>query len=713
MNNQTLSKALSLISDMTSEARVEMIKTSPYGEELFMGYYFSEYIKVPFAPFHFEMFQDWRDLQSGKIRELAWIMFRESAKSSIAKVLMTKAICFRERLYLNVDGFDKNNSETFLFDVAQNLLTNRRIIKDFGFLYEKKRSSDEMTLTRIGKFLTKNNVLMEAHSVAESVRGRIYQAQRPDFVCADDFETNKTRYSEAYTAVTKSHIEEFATGLDSKASILYLGNYITKTGVVQWIMDRALEDTMIRVRMVAIEEEGKPTWEEKYCMTDEEADKTGKISLESKKRQFGNIVYQTEMMNNPIGDEFQVFKKEMFKYITYDEVMMMNCRVFMTIDTAISQKTNADYTGICLNFVDREGFWNFMTFKRRMTPRTLIDFIFEYQDKYHIETIGIEKTTFQMALKEFFEEEMRKRNKYPHFVDLLHKGQKKEERIRGGLLGRYESGSIRHITGYCNGLEDELLSFPGGKNDDVCTFGLSKVKTINGDVSIMDISAGDMVLTRKGYRKVLWAGKTGTKKVITRFGLSATPNHLIWTANGWKSLDTVREYDIIKVCEKQLSTMEKNIIVTPIQRGDSTVSIFGDMINVKNLQLHSIARFGLIVLERLKKVWLFIIKMVILLTMKLKISNLKLIKNTANIICEKMGERIFQKKISKEPEIFTKQKKEKFFGIFTIGGNQKWLQNFSYVKIVIRYLKIFLRTFFCSVVQNVKIDGIIEKKTNH
>jgi hypothetical protein len=467
MTNETLSKALEALSNLSKEARVEAIRTSPNGEELFMGYYFSEYIRCPFAPFHFEMFQDWRDLQSGKIRELAWIMFRSSAKTSLAKVLMTKMICFRDRGYINIDSLDKDNSETFLFDIAQNLLTNRKIIQDFGFLYEKKRSSEEMTLTRIGKFLTKNNILVEAHSVAESVRGRIYGAQRPDWVTLDDFETNRTKDSEAYTAITKSHIEEFATGLDADAKILYLGNYITKTGVVQWIMDRAQKDDKIRVRMVPIEENGKPTWEGKFCLTEEDALVNGKKSLEELKKQFDFVLYQTEMMNNPIGSEQQIFKKEMFKYISYDEVMKMSCRVFMTIDTAISQKASADYTGICINFVDREGFWNLMTFKRRMTPKELLDFIFEYWEKYKIEEIGIEKTTFQMALKEFFEEEMRKRNKYPRIVDLLHRQQKKEERIRGSLLGRYESGSIRHIENYVEGLEEEALAFPGAVNDDV------------------------------------------------------------------------------------------------------------------------------------------------------------------------------------------------------------------------------------------------------
>ena len=72
-----------------------------------------------------------------------------------------------------------------------------------------------------------------------------------------------------------------------------------------------------------------------------------------------------------------------------------------------------------------------------------------------------------MALKEFFDEEMRKRNKFPNIVDLLHGGKKKEERIRGSLLGRYESNSINHIEGYCAELEQQLLAFPNSKNDDI------------------------------------------------------------------------------------------------------------------------------------------------------------------------------------------------------------------------------------------------------
>ena len=49
---------------------------------------------------------------------------------------------------------------------------------------------------------------------------------------------------------------------------------------------------------------------------------------------------------------------------------------------------------------------------------------------------------------------------------LKHGGTMKETRIRG-LIPRYEAGTIYHIEGECQDLEDELLRFPKAVNDDI------------------------------------------------------------------------------------------------------------------------------------------------------------------------------------------------------------------------------------------------------
>lgn len=102
---------------------------------LFMCYYFTEYIKYPFAPFHYEMFDDIKGLMGGKYRELAWIMFRESAKTSISKIFLVWLIAYKKRLYINVDSFSVTNAERILFDVVSSLQTNKKITSDFGELF--------------------------------------------------------------------------------------------------------------------------------------------------------------------------------------------------------------------------------------------------------------------------------------------------------------------------------------------------------------------------------------------------------------------------------------------------------------------------------------------------------------------------------------------------------------------------------------------------
>ncbi len=432
---------------------------------LFLCYYFTEYIKYPFADFHYEWFDDFVDLMEGDIREIALIAFRESAKTSFSKIFLVWLIVYAKRKYINVDSFSITNAERILFDIVFALQTNPKIKNDFGELYNAKRDSDEVTQKRINNFITNNGVRVEAHSTGKSVRGRLHGNQRPDFLLLDDFETNDTKDSKAHTQGVIEHINEFKSGLDSQAKIIYLGNYITENGSVQSIIDRAKTDHRLRVRIVPVEVDGKPTWASKYVMTDAEAVGTDKVSLEDKKRQLGSLVYSTEMLNQPISSETQKFKKGMFKYITREKVQSMNTRKFATIDTALSKEAHSDKTGVVRNYVNIENFWHLSGKNYTVSPKGLIDLLFILHDE-GMEKIGIETTTYTQAIEPFFQEECRKRGKYPYIVQLKHGGVMKESRIES-LVAPYEAGSIYHIEGECDEMEEQLLKFPVGLHDDI------------------------------------------------------------------------------------------------------------------------------------------------------------------------------------------------------------------------------------------------------
>jgi phage terminase large subunit-like protein len=432
---------------------------------IFAMYYFSDYFTYKLAPFHYDFFQDCHDLVDNKIREVAWIAFRESGKTSIAKLFIIWLICTNRRKYINVDSLDKENAERILFDVAFELVNNKRLQNDFGVMFSRNKAIDEIKQNRINNFVCENGVRVEAHSTQESVRGRIHLNQRPDALILDDIENNKTKDSEAYTKQVADHISEAMAGLSTDGFMLYLGNFLTEYGNVQHIITRAKNDTGIRVRNIPVMIDNKPTWESKYALTDEEAGKTGKVSIEDKQRQLGSLVFSYEMMNKPIDEMTAEFKKEFAQFDTEEHLKKLDTNCYITIDSAVSEKESADFTGVCINRVSTENKWYITTYRLKYNSKDLIDHLFYLHKTYKPVFLGLEETTFTMAIQPFLQEEMRKRQVFFSVTPVKHKGIQKELRIRG-LIPRWESKSI-FLVGDNTELMDEMRTFPNGQWDDV------------------------------------------------------------------------------------------------------------------------------------------------------------------------------------------------------------------------------------------------------
>ena len=432
---------------------------------LFAIYYFSNYFKYALAPYHYEMAKDLEDLLAGKIRECAWIMYRESAKTTFAKLFVIWCIAYKKKKYINVDSFDKENAERILFDVAFELTNNARLLADYPTLFSKRRGIEDIKQNRINNFVTENGIRVEAHSTQESVRGRIHLDQRPDMLIADDIETNKTKDSEAYTKQVRDHISEALAGMSPDGNILYLGNYITEAGNIQFLIDRALSDHKLRIRNVPVMTNGVPAWTAKYALTDVEAEQTGKVSIEDKQRQLGSLVFSYEMMNQPIDEMMAEFKRDFMQLEVEDTVKRMETTCYITIDSAVSEKDSADFTGITINRISIENKWYVTTYRLKINSKELIDHIFYLKDTYSPTFIGLEETTFTMAIQPFIEDEMRKRSKFFTITPVKHRGTNKETRIRG-LIPRWESRSV-FLVGNNTELLDEMRVFPNGQHDDV------------------------------------------------------------------------------------------------------------------------------------------------------------------------------------------------------------------------------------------------------
>ena len=282
---------------------------------LFILIYFSEFFSYRIPKFHEDFYDDCERMIRGELNEVAWVAFRESAKTSIAKMFLVWNICYQFKRYVNWDSYDRKSGEMSLFDVIKWLQTNEKLISDFGHLYTERQREDVKQLKRVSAFITANKIKVEVFSTGMPTRGRVYMQFRPQLFILDDVENSETVRSQPVTQGIIGHIDEMRAGLGNDAAVLYLGNYLSDTGVVRYVIELCRRNPRGMVRNIPVVLNGEIQWKDKYVMTDEEAGEANlkienpqkrKVSLESKERDLGKDVYAREMMNDPVkaGDMF-------------------------------------------------------------------------------------------------------------------------------------------------------------------------------------------------------------------------------------------------------------------------------------------------------------------------------------------------------------------------------------------------------------------------
>jgi hypothetical protein len=287
--------------------------------------YFPQLFKFAVPDFHKKWYKLLRfyDLDKQKNKSfftyLVMVAFRDSAKTSLAKIKLVWDICYARKKLISYICYEKEKAGEALFDVATWLQTNQLIIADFGNLFkEATPDKDKPQKKTIGNFVTSNDIRVTAFSIRQSLRGRNFNFERPDCCVIDDFENNTTKRSSTITKNVIEFLKELIGGLSSGAEVIFLCNKISDNGSVQWLLDTAHDNPDFRVTEVAAIEDGKSTWPARFPLTDKEASEINKtkddpsafaVSLESKRRTMnadGSKTFEQEMLNQPVteGERF-------------------------------------------------------------------------------------------------------------------------------------------------------------------------------------------------------------------------------------------------------------------------------------------------------------------------------------------------------------------------------------------------------------------------
>ena len=288
------------------EERLYLCKKSLF---LFIMYYFRHYVTHKSPDFHRAMARNFDDLSKWDYRFLVLCWFRDSAKTSFAKIDFIRNIVYWIREMMFYCCYDEKKSENALFDIWLELQTNKYLLADFWQLYFDESWVKKSKKTWIGNFLTSNNVRVQATSVKKAIRWEVFGWRRPDYFIVDDFENKETKGSWLKTKQVIDYFNEMIPWLSTNACAIFLCNKICDNGSVEHLYNTFSDNRDARIFEKALIEDWKITWDSKFVMTDKEMiainsdNSTKVISVESLKRALDTEMpwmFAQEYLNEPL-----------------------------------------------------------------------------------------------------------------------------------------------------------------------------------------------------------------------------------------------------------------------------------------------------------------------------------------------------------------------------------------------------------------------------
>ncbi|MFA6069762.1 MAG: phage terminase large subunit [Janthinobacterium sp.] len=259
--------------------------------------------------------------------------------------------------------------------------------------------------------------------------------------------------------------------LEKDGEMIIIGTRYRDDDLYSWIMDRengVVQDFKIfgrRAMKGEIWDQGKQEfvkgeilWPEKYTLKD----------LSTVRRKMGPYEFSSQYFNECIPKGDADFKREWFQYYETADIKGLDMNKYILIDPAISLEKDADFTAMIVIGVDEHSnIYILDIFREKVKVDGIIKAIFQLNERWHPQAIGLEEVAFQTALRYSLKKEMEERKRYLNIVELKPHGRNKETRIRA-LQPLYSGGKVLHNRDliYNIYLEDELLRFPYGKHDD-------------------------------------------------------------------------------------------------------------------------------------------------------------------------------------------------------------------------------------------------------
>lgn len=426
--------------------------------------------RVPLKPFHKDLCDF---IQQNPHRKKIALMPRGHLKTTLITVgYSLLRIAKDPKVRILIANATGTMAEAMLSQIKKHLQYNDTFKYYFGDLYTGASSwrDNMITLpTGEGSYQSK-----EATVTAYGLGGSLV-SQHYDVIIVDDAHNRENINTKDQIEKVKQSYRDLLDLLEPGGQLIIIGTKWHDDDLYGQVMDKnnpeAGEfDVFIRQAVTEMKvghspdghfiiESGSVLWPEKYSLK----------ALTALLNEKGLYEFQCQYQNTAIDDENAVFHKSWFHEYDPTDIRDRKMTRFTAIDPAISLKERADWTAIVTIGIDVLGKIYVLEVKRgHYTEDQMVDELFLTYERYHPLSICIETVAFQKTLQHYIMKEIKRRGRSLPLNEVLPESdESKEKRIRL-LQPMYMRSDIFHSKSVPNieYLEDELLRFPKGKNDD-------------------------------------------------------------------------------------------------------------------------------------------------------------------------------------------------------------------------------------------------------
>ena len=356
------------------------------------------------------------------------------------------------RILITTENF--SNSKMYLSKIKKTFESNELLKSLYGdFVSPVGWREDYITVSQ--RTVNAKEPTISCGGVDKTITGFHY-----DLIIADDIVTPNNIGTIEQIRKVINYYKDFNNLLDKTkpCRVIVIGTRWNFNDLYQHIIDNEYENFNIFIRQ-AHNPDGSLFFPK--ILPQKELDRL-RLSL-------GNYLYSCNYENNPVDKDHAKFKQEWIKHYPKDMECphLSDMNVYTTIDPAISERIQGDFSGIITVGVDSDNNKFVLETKRlKVNPFELINEIFEVYKRFKPLAVGIEMAVFQKVLKYWMMQEMQKRNLYLPITELKADNTKSKEYRISALQPIFEFGSI-YLGKDMAELEDELLTFPIMRHDDL------------------------------------------------------------------------------------------------------------------------------------------------------------------------------------------------------------------------------------------------------